>query len=734
MTRFHNLYLLLGMLAWALTFSTHANTIDCQSSIQNVTVYKKGAMVERKAHVKLPKGVTEVKLPLLSSKMVQKSLQIGVTNTDITIGNVKIDFEVPDMSTLATSNDTITKRIKQLEDSIQLLNDYNHVLYCESAFIKANNHDIGGKKGYEAAQLAEIASFLRKDLNEIAEKKVIYKDLLNSKTQELASLKQALKLSDENKMNPKGVVYLTLVTSDASETDIDIKYMVDDAEWIPIYEVRIDNLNDPMLVKKKVEIKQNSKEDWNDVALTVTKTFPDNSVEMQELTRYTLPDGPQRPRTKSQKKAEDINMVKVIGVVRDNKGGVGGTLINCSKNGTSTQTDENGFYELLVPPHSDISYTHAGYYNMVKHIEKENVVIKNITLNKDRNKIYSNVKEIEIQAEEDISSLDESKLNKTIASSIDQAMAGRVSGVSITSSSGQPGQGASVRVRGVSSLSGVSEPLYVIDGIPLDGQSHNNLLASINPADIVSMEVLKDASATTIYGSRAANGVFIITTRNAGSNLYNSLQDYTATADGKNTIPADGTKHEAQLFDKEVKANYSFYTAPRENPNVFMLADIPSQKDYDLLEGKVKVYMGNNYIGESYWRPIAIFDTLKFSVGVEKDVAVDRELTTTKKTQMELFNKNKVRRDWKIVVKNNKPISIDLVVEDQIPVSTNDICKVELIDKGGANLDKERGLLKWNLKLAPGERKELHFTFEINYKGDPDDFEDLFDSLVEENF
>lgn len=718
------------MLAWALTFSTHANTIDCQSSIQNVTVYKKGAMVERKAHVKLPKGVTEVKLPLLSSKMVQKSLQIGVTNTDITIGNVKIDFEVPDMSTLATSNDTITKRIKQLEDSIQLLNDYNHVLYCESAFIKANNHDIGGKKGYEAAQLAEIASFLRKDLNEIAEKKVIYKDLLNSKTQELASLKQALKLSDENKMTPKGVVYLTLVTSDASETDIDIKYMVDDAEWIPIYEVRIDNLNDPMLVKKKVEIKQNSKEDWNDVALTVTKTFPDNSVEMQELTRYTLPDGPQRPRTKSQKKAEDINMVKVIGVVRDNKGGVGGTLVTCTKNNASTQTDKNGFYQMLVPINSDIKFAHAGYFNVSKKVGKDNVVIANVTFSKDRDQIYSDYVEkydctgaVAI-AEEEVS--------------IDQALAGRVSGVSVNKISRQPGQAASVRVRGVSSLSGSSEPLYVVDGMPIGGNSQSassSMLGSINPADIVSIEVLKDVSATAIYGSRAANGVILITTRKgAGSNLYNALQDYTASADEKNTIPADGTKHEAQLFNKEVKANYSFYTAPRENPNVFMLADIPSQKDYDLLEGKVKVYMGNNYIGESYWRPIAIFDTLKFSVGVEKDVAVDRELTTTKKTQMELFNKNKVRRDWKIVVKNNKPISIDLVVEDQIPVSTNDICKVELIDKGGANLDKERGLLKWNLKLAPGERKELHFTFEINYKGDPDDFEDLFDSLVEENF
>jgi TonB-linked SusC/RagA family outer membrane protein len=95
-------------------------------------------------------------------------------------------------------------------------------------------------------------------------------------------------------------------------------------------------------------------------------------------------------------------------------------------------------------------------------------------------------------------------------------MQGRVAGLNVTTSSGQPGAPASVRIRGTSSLMGGNEPLYVVDGMPLGQSSQSggaNPLASINPADIVSMEVLKDASATAIYGSRAANGVVIITTR-----------------------------------------------------------------------------------------------------------------------------------------------------------------------------------------------------------------------------
>ncbi len=81
----HKQNLLLCLLSGALSFNAFADTANCPSTINNVTVYPKGAMVERKAHVKLPKGVTEVKLSLLSPNWVQKLLQIGVTNADISI-------------------------------------------------------------------------------------------------------------------------------------------------------------------------------------------------------------------------------------------------------------------------------------------------------------------------------------------------------------------------------------------------------------------------------------------------------------------------------------------------------------------------------------------------------------------------------------------------------------------------------------------------------------------------
>ncbi len=121
-----------------------------------------------------------------------------------------------------------------------------------------------------------------------------------------------------------------------------------------------------------------------------------------------------------------------------------------------------------------------------------------------------------------VASVKTGELQQTPISSIDQGLVGRASGVMVTQTSGMPGATASIRIRGASSLQGGNEPLYVIDGVPVysgsgfgetGGSTRMSALSTINPNDIESIEILKDASATAIYGSRAANGVILITTK-----------------------------------------------------------------------------------------------------------------------------------------------------------------------------------------------------------------------------
>ncbi|WP_298790135.1 SusC/RagA family TonB-linked outer membrane protein [uncultured Allomuricauda sp.] len=149
-----------------------------------------------------------------------------------------------------------------------------------------------------------------------------------------------------------------------------------------------------------------------------------------------------------------------------------------------------------------------------------------------------------------VASIDVDEITKIPQVSIDQLIQGRAAGVAITQNSGRPGGAVSVRIRGVGSVNASSEPLYIIDGVPVSGDANNisgsgrsvanssGPLSSLNPNDIQSIDILKDASATAIYGSRASNGVVIITTKTGrketGKLTYNG---YTAFQQPTNILP-----------------------------------------------------------------------------------------------------------------------------------------------------------------------------------------------------
>lgn len=160
-----------------------------------------------------------------------------------------------------------------------------------------------------------------------------------------------------------------------------------------------------------------------------------------------------------------------------------------------------------------------------------------------------------------VSSIGADAIKETPAASFDQAIRGRASGVQVTTTSNQPGGATSIRIRGSNSVNTGSEPLYVIDGFPVyndnDGSSAGatvgpatNALSLLNPDDIVSMEVLKDASAAAIYGSRGANGVVLITTKQgqAGRNKF-QLNAYYGSQKVRKTLDLLNATEFAQLVN-----------------------------------------------------------------------------------------------------------------------------------------------------------------------------------------
>ena len=136
-----------------------------------------------------------------------------------------------------------------------------------------------------------------------------------------------------------------------------------------------------------------------------------------------------------------------------------------------------------------------------------------------------------------VSSIDGNDIKEMPVIGIDQALQGRAAGVMVTNNTGEPGGGVTIRVRGTTSIGSGNDPLYVIDGVPVNntqtsnvnvGENRMNEMAQLNPADIESIEILKDAASASIYGARASNGVVLITTKRGikGQNQLN-LDMYT---------------------------------------------------------------------------------------------------------------------------------------------------------------------------------------------------------------
>lgn len=211
---------------------------------------------------------------------------------------------------------------------------------------------------------------------------------------------------------------------------------------------------------------------------------------------------------------------KVSGIVTTSQNKpISGATIHVIRTAHYATTDDAGNFSIEANRGDVIEIIHVGYTRKEIKVTSGNLNIQlEIADNQLDNIVvigYQKIKRKDLTGS--ISSISGDELRKTLPATFDQALQGKVAGVMVQQISGQPGGGVSIQIHGVSSISGTNSPLYVIDGViipsPGDPGSGSNPLNTINPSEIESIDVLKDASATAIYGSQATNGVVIITTK-----------------------------------------------------------------------------------------------------------------------------------------------------------------------------------------------------------------------------
>jgi TonB-dependent starch-binding outer membrane protein SusC len=299
---------------------------------------------------------------------------------------------------------------------------------------------------------------------------------------------------------------------------------------------------------------------------------------------------------------------KVSGKVTDSSNGdaLPGASITVKGTSTGVTTDASGAYSISVPNNNaTIVFSFVGY------TQKEMVVGNQSTINVNLDSDTQSLQEVVVTGYQQIRKRDitgavtviEAEGLKSIkSSSFTQNLAGRAAGVTI-STSGSPGDATNVRVRGISSFTS-NDPLYVIDGVPVQDQYQN----TINPDDIESIQVLKDASTASIYGSRASNGVIVITTKkgkvgktkvtyNGSFGLVNSVKGFDEVLNTSSKVFAEAIKAK---FSTDPTNTPVFAQNPSALPKYIQpVANSVDENTYDILNNQISI---TNQEGTNWWK------------------------------------------------------------------------------------------------------------------------------------
>ena len=294
----------------------------------------------------------------------------------------------------------------------------------------------------------------------------------------------------------------------------------------------------------------------------------------------------------------------ITGKVSDGSGPLPGVSVIVKGSTIGTETDFDGKYSIKASSGDILTFRYLGYLSIDKTIGSSSII--NVSMKEDANILdevvivgYGTTTKKSFTGTASVVSSE--NIDAKAVSNVAQALIGEVSGVSVTRTNGRPGSSATIRIRGFSSIEGNSAPLYVVDGVPFSGD-----INAINPNDIESTTILKDASATAIYGARGANGVVLLTTRKGTSGKNTVEFDFQSSVSSR-TLPrynlVDSEEEYMELVYAGLRNTADF--AGNNNPSQFALDNLFSDRGVAPLYNMWNVADGNGLIDPSTGKVIS---------------------------------------------------------------------------------------------------------------------------------
>lgn len=181
------------------------------------------------------------------------------------------------------------------------------------------------------------------------------------------------------------------------------------------------------------------------------------------------------------------------------------------------------------------------------------------------------------------------------------------------------------------------------------------------------------------------------------------------------TIASNGLAHSVTLQDYSHPAVYAYRAVPKLDQQVYLAAELTDYEKLNLAPGSANIIFENMLVGKTYVNPEASTDTLKLSMGRDRMIVVKREKLNDLSQTKTFGSSTKQDLVYEISLRNNKKSEVTVELEDQYPLSTDKNMEIVLEESSGAQVDKERGILRWAVKLAPGELKKVRFGYSVKY-------------------
>jgi hypothetical protein len=605
------------------------SSLAVDSKIKNVTVFLSGAQISRTATTPLSKGRNELLFKGISPNIDKESIQLSGEGK-FTIVSVAHQYNFLEETNSKEQVKQLMEQSKKYKEQIEDLTIQIDVFKAEEQMLVKNQEIGGSNTGVKASDLKESVDFQRLRMTEVKSKILENNRAITKINLEHNKVLKQINELQAKRYDPLSEIVVVVEAFDATKAEFDLSYFVSSAGWTPSYDLKVEQLNQPINLKYKASVFQSTGEDWNNIKLTLSTGDPQLGGEKPTISSWYLGQLP--PYMVKKEKDANKNIRQVSGLVYDSNTNEPLIGVYVSVVGTSfgTTTDIDGKYTIAIPIGvSQLTFSYVGYTDITRNITGN---LMNINMLQDGNRL----EEVVVSASNNFSSM----------------------------------------------LEGSTPGLY-----------YSSKVKKLK-SEYKSLGIEENYQPTTV----------------------------SFTIEKNYTILSDGESNSVEIKDVLIPADYQYYCAPAFDKDAFLTAKIIDWESLNLLEGEANLFFEGTYLGKSLINPMISTDTMEISLGRDKGILITRvKLKDFSKKQF--LGSNRIeQRTWEISVRNNKKQPINLILQDQYPISNRKEISVERIENEGAILDEIEGFLTWNLNIMPSTEKKVMFKFLVKYPSNLDIF------------